>query len=713
MVAGGVLVVVVVDNDMRDAFARAFYSDQLVRENPAAAKACVRLVVASQTAAPVRPEQARAGSAPGGAAASQPAAVPSGAQAGVRVTPTQAATARSSTSAAPGSVCLSCGCALAAVNREGEPKTDEGVERQIEYLWNAAQNTMVGGQPLTAGLDKTSQDRKQLARELIARCSGGASASGTSGTQGGASGPLEPGMRGKAIELVSSFPRAGTTPEDIENTKSTFRRDVELTRQRMESLCERVGGPAVALAELRNEYDALLKNSSADPKRKEELRQALSFESIVEADARVYIVARLDLEIEHLKRLEQWIASLDTERPLSIAELRAHFNFYDMLLRFENAACDHAELLARALDEVELARMTITGQERRIFAPIFIVLWALPSDSRTPGLEKPAFSPPSSAFEGESPLAPSVRAQFEEFRDAPRPGHYYASADKEALLKGRVDLRKYEEDIKIHREKFDKASNAEWSRLNRGFRSVVANILDIASLYEGGVGLVRAAPSFVALLKALPAASLAAIRNTGRGLRTLATNPRAFMRGGYKALVDAIKRGYRFGIEEEAAVARRTATGAVKPRLGGVSESRAQSPEGTVSEGGVGSGGTGNRSGTEFRERYLGGSGGRWGRSATRQLNDEIATALEKEIPGCRVRGDARSSEEWIPGPGGGRDGGTFVDITVTNGSRTIRVQTIDTLADGVTPTPREAAAAARIRAQFPGDELRLIPKPK
>ncbi len=709
MAVGGVLVVVVVDNDMRDAFARAFYSDQLVRESPAAAKACVQVVVASQTGPSVQPEQAPAGSALGGAAGSQPAAVPSGARAGVGVTPTQAATASSSTSAAPGAACPSCGCALALLDREGQAKTPEGVERQIEYLWNAAHNMVIGGRRLTDGLDKSSRDRKKLAMELIERCRAIVSGSRGAGGQGAASGPLEPGMRGKAIELVSSFPGGGTTPEGIENTKSTFRREVQLTRERMEQLRVRVGTPAVALAEMRAEYDALLKNPSADPKRKEELRRALSFETIVEVDARAYIVARLDLEIEHLKRLEEWIANLDTARPLSRAELRAHFDFYDMLLRFENAACDHAELLARALEEVELARITIADQEHRIFAPITIAEWALPGGSSTPGREKPAFSPPSNAFVAESPLAASVRAQFEAFRDAPRPGGYYANADRAALLEGRGDLQKYEADIKTHGQKFEKESAAEWSRINKGYRGVVANILDIATLYEFGVGAARAAPTVAALLKAAPAASLAAIRKAGRGLRTLATNPRAVLRGGYQALVDAIKRGYRFGIEEEAEAAART-TVRGRPRPSGP---QARSPDGTATEGGAGPGGTGNRSGTEFRERYLGRSGGRWGSSTTRQLNDEIATALEKEFPGCRVRGDARSSEEWIPGPGGGKDGGTFVDITVTRGSRTIRVQTIDTFGDGVTPTPREAAAAARIRAQFPGDELRLIPKPK
>ena len=49
--------------------------------------------------------------------------------------------------------------------------------------------------------------------------------------------------------------------------------------------------------------------------------------------------------------------------------------------------------------------------------------------------------------------------------------------------------------------------------------------------------------------------------------------------------------------------------------------------------------------------------------------------------------------------------------LAATNGTTTIRVQTISTLADGVTPTAAEAAAAARIRAAFPNDQLWLIPK--
>ena len=57
------------------------------------------------------------------------------------------------------------------------------------------------------------------------------------------------------------------------------------------------------------------------------------------------------------------------------------------------------------------------------------------------------------------------------------------------------------------------------------------------------------------------------------------------------------------------------------------------------------------------------------------------------------------------------RTGGTWVDISGTNGTQTIRIQTVSTLADGVTLTPAEAAAAARINAAFPNDTLILVSK--
>jgi hypothetical protein len=113
---------------------------------------------------------------------------------------------------------------------------------------------------------------------------------------------------------------------------------------------------------------------------------------------------------------------------------------------------------------------------------------------------------------------------------------------------------------------------------------------------------------------------------------------------------------------------------------------------------------------TPLLKRYLTESGGRWGGTSTRVLNDKLATDLESK--GYTVTGGAgRAAEEWIPGPGGGTEGGRFVDITAKKGAETVRIQTVTTLADGVTPTPEEAAAAARIRARYPNDKLILIPK--
>jgi filamentous hemagglutinin len=70
----------------------------------------------------------------------------------------------------------------------------------------------------------------------------------------------------------------------------------------------------------------------------------------------------------------------------------------------------------------------------------------------------------------------------------------------------------------------------------------------------------------------------------------------------------------------------------------------------------------------------------------------------------------SRATEEYIPPDGGARRGGTYVDATATNGTQTVRIQTVDVDAAG-NPTPREAAAAARIRARFPNDQLILVPK--
>jgi hypothetical protein len=102
--------------------------------------------------------------------------------------------------------------------------------------------------------------------------------------------------------------------------------------------------------------------------------------------------------------------------------------------------------------------------------------------------------------------------------------------------------------------------------------------------------------------------------------------------------------------------------------------------------------------------------GGRLGSPATRAQIAAIWADLEND--GFTVVHGGGLPEEYIPGPGPGTRGGTFVDITAVNNETgaTTRIQTIDTLADG-SPTPREAAAATRIKYAFPTDRLILIPK--
>lgn len=113
--------------------------------------------------------------------------------------------------------------------------------------------------------------------------------------------------------------------------------------------------------------------------------------------------------------------------------------------------------------------------------------------------------------------------------------------------------------------------------------------------------------------------------------------------------------------------------------------------------------------------RYVNGNlpGGRWGNLGTQLQNSRIVAFLKGR--GWTIRaGGGMSPEEFIPGPGGGRSGSTYVDITAqktVNGQpRTVRIQTVDTRASGV-PTNRETAAAGRIRTAFPNDHLILVPK--
>lgn len=59
--------------------------------------------------------------------------------------------------------------------------------------------------------------------------------------------------------------------------------------------------------------------------------------------------------------------------------------------------------------------------------------------------------------------------------------------------------------------------------------------------------------------------------------------------------------------------------------------------------------------------------------------------------------------------------GGAYADIELHNPTtnQTLRINTVDTYADGITPTVREAAAAGRIQGYLPNDQFIMIPKPK
>jgi hypothetical protein len=101
--------------------------------------------------------------------------------------------------------------------------------------------------------------------------------------------------------------------------------------------------------------------------------------------------------------------------------------------------------------------------------------------------------------------------------------------------------------------------------------------------------------------------------------------------------------------------------------------------------------------------------GGRLGNQTTRDQVADIAGKL-KQHGWDITHGGGEGPEEYIPGLNG-RKGSSYPDITATKNGKTLRVNTIDTRADGVTPTTREANSATRIRSQKPDDKLILVPK--
>lgn len=105
--------------------------------------------------------------------------------------------------------------------------------------------------------------------------------------------------------------------------------------------------------------------------------------------------------------------------------------------------------------------------------------------------------------------------------------------------------------------------------------------------------------------------------------------------------------------------------------------------------------------------------GGRLGSKETRE--HVIQVANEWRAKGWNVISGGGEKETLIKGPGGGAKGGAYGDIVLENpatGQRKI-INTVDTYADGITPTTREAAAGVKIQRLQPDAEFSMIPKPK
>jgi RHS repeat-associated protein len=105
--------------------------------------------------------------------------------------------------------------------------------------------------------------------------------------------------------------------------------------------------------------------------------------------------------------------------------------------------------------------------------------------------------------------------------------------------------------------------------------------------------------------------------------------------------------------------------------------------------------------------------GGRLGSAETREHIIQVAN--EWKSKGWELISGGGKPEELIRGATGTAKGGAYGDIVLKNpvtGQQKI-INTIDTLADGVTPTVREAANGARIQKLMPDAEFSMVPKPK
>lgn len=90
--------------------------------------------------------------------------------------------------------------------------------------------------------------------------------------------------------------------------------------------------------------------------------------------------------------------------------------------------------------------------------------------------------------------------------------------------------------------------------------------------------------------------------------------------------------------------------------------------------------------------------------------------ANEWKDKGWRLISGGGQPEVRMPGPGGGVKGSAYADIELFNPAtgQTMRINTVDTLADGITPTAREVENALKIHdLSKPGDSVMMIAKPK
>ena len=107
-------------------------------------------------------------------------------------------------------------------------------------------------------------------------------------------------------------------------------------------------------------------------------------------------------------------------------------------------------------------------------------------------------------------------------------------------------------------------------------------------------------------------------------------------------------------------------------------------------------------------------TGGRLGSQATRAQNSQIAQKLG-DRGSIITGGGGLKSEEYLAPLSPGRKGGSYIDISAEHPRYgVLRINTVDVLKDGVTPTARELRNATRIREQIkPNGHLLLIPKTK